>query len=79
VISVASALAVALHLIVVHSANGTDISVNIDSITSLRSRPIGGDSIFTEYVHCMISMSDGKFVAVVEDCETVRRLSEEAK
>jgi hypothetical protein len=77
---VASALAVVLRLIVVHAADRhRDCRQCIDSITSLRSRPVGGDSIFTEHVHCMISMSDGKFVAVVEDCETVRRLSEEAK
>jgi len=67
----------ALALIVLHTVDGRDIVVNPRQITSMReAKPEGAsDKAFTDNVHCMISLTDGKFVTVVESCEHVRDLT----
>jgi hypothetical protein len=34
---------------------------------------------FTKGVVCMVNFTDGKFAAVIESCETVRKLCEEQR
>jgi hypothetical protein len=68
-------------LIVLHTLDGREIDVNPDQITSMREarEDSADDKAFTKGVRCMINTTDGKFVSVVEDCATVRRLIEESR
>jgi uncharacterized protein YlzI (FlbEa/FlbD family) len=59
-----------LYLIRLHSPDGHEIDINPREITVIREREHGKH--FTPGVECAISMSDGKFVAVVETCDEVR-------
>jgi hypothetical protein len=34
--------------------------------------------LLTKDVHCVVGLSDGKFVSVIEPCDLVRKLIEEA-
>jgi hypothetical protein len=61
-----------LVMIILHSASGVEIDVNIATITNMRS-PEPGNKNFTPDVKCLINMSDGKFITVKETCEEVRR------
>ena len=62
-------------LIILHSATGVAIDVNPHEITNLR-RPEPGSPMFTPGVQCMVNLTDGKFVTVMETCDEVRRLIE---
>ena len=64
-----------LVMIILHSASGVEIDVNIATITNMRS-PEPGHKHFTPDVKCLINMSDGKFITVKETCEEVRRAME---
>ena len=57
-------------MIVLHSAGGLAIDVNTDQITHLRN-PEPSNPSFTRDVKCMINMTDGKFVTVIESCREV--------
>jgi uncharacterized protein YlzI (FlbEa/FlbD family) len=75
-------LKVAVTLIILHALNGDEVSVNPDSITSMRDRAPehdADDRLMAKGVECMISLSDGKNVSVVEHCDKVRELIKEAK
>jgi uncharacterized protein YlzI (FlbEa/FlbD family) len=62
---VAIALVVALHLIVLHGVDGHNVEINPSAVTSMR-----------EARDCMVNLADGKFVAVKEDCGTVKTMIE---
>jgi hypothetical protein len=57
-------------MIVLHSAGGIAIDVNTEQITHLRN-PEPSNPSFTRDVKCMINMTDGKFVTVIESCREV--------
>jgi hypothetical protein len=69
---------VILYLIRLHTPEGKEISVNSAGIVTLRE-PRTGEEHFPKGARCVINMSDGKFNLVVEDCQEVRRLIEEAE
>jgi len=69
---------IVLQLIVLHVPDGTEIDVVVDQITSLRPRSEEGHH-FTPNVKCLVNLTDGKFVTVVETCDEVRRKIEDAK
>jgi hypothetical protein len=61
-----------LTLIVLHGADQREIDVNPTEITSLRE---GSDSQhFTKGLRCLVNLSDGKFVAVLESCAAIRMM-----
>ena len=72
---------IVLTLIVLHSVEGHEIRINPAQINSLRAaRPKGeGGKLFTDEVKCMINTTDGKFINVIENCETVNRMLQEAR
>jgi hypothetical protein len=73
--------AIAFHLIIVHTLNGDVIGINPDSITSMRDRAVQNEDdtrLLPKGVECMINLNDGKFISVVEHCDVVRKLIEEA-
>ena len=62
-------------LIALHSVDGYEVNVNVDLITIMRGKKDNaGSALFTEGVNCLIHTSDGKYVTVVETCETVMSL-----
>jgi len=73
------AIEIALALIVLHTVDGRGIIINPSQITSMREAHDDDDPhrAFTAKVRCMVNMTDGKFVTVIEECETVRKMLEE--
>jgi hypothetical protein len=67
-----------LYLIRLHTPEGKEIAVNAASVVTLRA-PRTEEEHFPKGAKCILNMADGKFNLVVEDCETVRRLIEEAE
>ena len=65
-------------LLTLHTGAGIAVEVNPELITHMRN-PEPGNKAFTEKVKCMINLSDGKFVTVIETCDTVRRAIEAQK
>jgi len=46
-------------------------SANIVSVTSEVRKP--QEKLLTDKVHCVINMTNGKFISVTEPCDSVRR------
>lgn len=69
--ALASLILLASHLAVLHRLDGAEVTVNADLITSLRSPEGVRDSV--PHGHCIIGLSDGKFVTVLETCQKVRQ------
>ena len=65
-------------MIILHSASGTPIDLNTETITNLRN-PEPNNPAFTSGVKCMVNMTDGKFVTVVESCKEVRSIMESTR
>lgn len=61
-------------LIQLHGPGDQTIWINPETVTSVRV-PKAEDH-FGHGVRCIINMDDGKFAAVVEDCEEVKRRGE---
>jgi len=60
-------------MIILHVGTGVAVEVNTDAITHLRN-PEANNQSFAKGLNCMVNLSDGKFVTVVETCQEVRRL-----
>lgn len=67
-----------LILILLHAAGGHMVEVNTDQITSMRSpRDVKQhERLFAADAHCLVNLTDGKFVVVQEDCDTVKKMAE---
>lgn len=71
-------LGVAYALMVLHRVDGGEVFINPAQVTSLRlvegalSARIGGG-------HCLVGLTDRKFVSVLESCAEVKRLLESMK
>jgi hypothetical protein len=75
------ALALALHMVLLHRVGGGEVAVNPAHVTALHATmsSIGqSNKLLTKDVHCVVGLSDGKFVSVIEPCDLVRKLIEEA-
>ncbi len=69
----------AIHLIVLHTVEGREVPVNPRAVTHLiTSKQSEEGKHFVNGVHCMVNFIDGKFVAVVESCDQVQQMIEEA-
>lgn len=71
-------LLIAHHLIVLHGPGGQIIDINPEQVVSVRE-PRSDEGHLQKGIHCLVNTSDGKFSAVVEDCDTVRVLIEDGK
>ena len=69
-------LIAALYLVVLHRSDGGDVTVNADQVTSLRSLHEHRDLVPG---HCMVGLTDGKFVGVQETCAEVKRQLEDRR
>jgi hypothetical protein len=64
-------------LIVLHSGEGGPVMIAPDAVVSLRGPAGDENKHFSKNVRCLLNLSDGKFVTVMETCdEVVRRLRE---
>jgi hypothetical protein len=73
-------IAAAVVLVLLHTPKGYEVYVNPESVTSMHAdRPGATHEVFTDAVKCLLNLSDGKFVSVIETCDQVRALLEEAK
>jgi hypothetical protein len=78
---IAATVAVLFRLVVLHAPGGAEITINPSQVISLRtSRESDRDAdLLTKAVECILATSDGKIINVVESCNTVRKLFEEAE
>ena len=65
----------ALDLVEFEAPNHQTIYVNPSAVVSLREPT----KLFHENTHCVIYKTDGKFVPVLDDCETVMKKLEAAR
>jgi hypothetical protein len=67
----------ALNLIVVHGPNNQYLEINIDKISSIRTPQPSAH--FPRGTHCLITMTNGNFNAVMETCAMVDKLIKEVR
>lgn len=67
-----------LVLILLHGPDNYPVQINPEQITALRTeRNVKEhERMYPKGGKCLISLTDGKNLAVTEDCDTVRRLIE---
>jgi uncharacterized protein YlzI (FlbEa/FlbD family) len=71
---------VALHLVLLHTVDGRETLINPDHVNSVSSHKVGEpNKVLVDSVECVIALTNGKFVSVIEPCDVVRKLLEEAK
>lgn len=62
-------------LIILHTLSGAEIAINPKLIVSMRaSVPDKVNERIAPSANCLINMTDGKFITVVESCNKVREL-----
>ena len=62
----------AFELLLVMTIDGREVRINPDHIVTFsEARQEGGQ--LTDKVHCIITLSNGKFVTVAEECTSLRR------
>jgi hypothetical protein len=61
---------IALHLIFVHGPDNQAIELNIAEISSIRE-PRKSEGHFHQDVKCLVIMTNGKFIGVIEPCPAV--------
>ena len=72
--------AVLVALVILHRVDGGEVLVAPEHITSMHSKALGGarDKLITGEARCIIWLSDGKLLSVLEPCEKVKQLMNEA-
>lgn len=65
-------------LILLHTLDGREVMINAKQVTSMYPKS-NGNKLYTDDVHCLVGMTDGKFVSVQENCEAVRKMMEQTK
>jgi len=69
---------VALHLLTVHGPGNQIIELNIDAISSVRE-PRRSEGHFHRDVRCLLIMTNGRIVTVVETCNQINDLLSNAE
>ena len=64
---------VAIALVQFTGASGQRIDINAAEVTSVREPHDFTAGHFAEGTHCLIGMTNGKFIGVMENCDQVRR------
>lgn len=72
------AAVVALHLVVLHSLDGREVHIAPEQVTSLHaSKDDVPNKNIAGAVRCVVGLTDGKFVSVLERCDEVKRMLEQ--
>ena len=62
-------------VVLLHTPDGHEVLLNPRQITAMHAAfPDKPNTTMTEDARCRISTTDGKFIAVIETCDTVRRI-----
>jgi hypothetical protein len=61
-----------------HGPGGQGIVLNVEEISSIREI-VADDSTYHESIHCVIVMTNGKAIGIVETCIDALKLIEEAQ
>jgi len=74
-------LAAALSWVLLHRADGGVVAVMPQHITSMHAKapPPNTNKVTTAEARCVLWLADGRMLAVIEPCEVVRQLLEEAR
>jgi len=73
------ALVAGLSLVVLHRIDGGEVVLSPSHITSMHSKVLDPQKkMMTGAVQCVIWLDDGKLLSVLEPCETVKQLMDEA-
>jgi hypothetical protein len=68
-------LELALGLVLLHGPDGRELYINPESITTMRATiPGEKNKVIHGEIKCVLNTTDGKFISVIESCETVRGL-----
>lgn len=71
---------VALHLVLLHTVDGRETLINPDHVNSVSSHKAGEpNKLLVDSVECVIGLTNGKIVSVIEPCDIVKKLLEEAR
>ena len=62
---------IALHLIILHGPDNQRIAINADEISSLRAPGTAEGDNYAKNVKCVVIMTNGKFIAVIETCRDI--------
>ena len=65
-----------VRLIILHNPLHREVQVNVAQITSLQQTREAGEEgkIVTDQAQCVVSLTDGKYFSVLEECDAVRQL-----
>ena len=62
-------------IVLLHGPNGHEIMLHPRQVTSMHSAiPGKPNAQFSDDVKCVINTTDGKFISVIETCDTVRQI-----
>ena len=60
--------------VMLHTVDGRDVAVNHDQIASVTHAKDGeSNKLLTAGVQCVLNMTNGKFISVIERCDDVLR------
>jgi hypothetical protein len=68
---------IALQLITLTGPDRQVILLNVDTIATVRT--VRGTDHFADGINCLIFTTDGKNINVIETCDQVKRMMEQAK
>lgn len=70
---------IALHLVLLTTVDGHEVAINPAQVTTMyAAKDDEANKLFVNSVRCVIGLTDGKFVTVAENCNTVKQLLEES-
>jgi len=73
-------LITAVSLMILHRVDGGEVAVSPSHVTSMHARApsSGQNKLVTGEARCIVWLSDGKLLSVLEPCDAVKRLMNEA-
>jgi hypothetical protein len=66
------------HFILVHGPDEQEIQLNVNEVSSVRE-PRSVETHWKDEVHCVVFMTNGKFVGITEECQQVIQKIKEAE
>ncbi len=69
-----------IEFIVLQTLEGANVYINREAIISMRtSHPDKEKRLITDKAHCVITLADGKFLTVAEECDNIRQRLKELR
>jgi hypothetical protein len=65
-------------MVLLHRADGGEVLVAGPQITSMHAAAPGGNKVVNSAARCVVWLTDGRVLSVIETCEVVRGLLEGA-